>query len=679
MEAPLSPDRPWPGLAAYEESSRAYFQGRDVEVAELLQRVRRAPLTVLYGRSGLGKSSLLKAGLFPRLRELQLLPVYLRLDFSAQAAQDPVEQIVRRLQEEIAAAGLECPPRDPGESLWRWLHRKDFELWSKDNRPWTPVLVFDQFEELFSRSGGDPQRIGAVFEVLADLAENRLEREVADSRRGRESLDLITQRYKMLLSFREDFLPDVRGWQDKVPSLLRNDLRLLAMSRAQAVAAVQRAGAAVLAPGAAEQLVDFVGAMGSTNASQAPIEPALLSLCGDQLVRRLAAGGRIDAALIAQAGQDILEGFYRDALADLPDGVHRFIEDHLLQGDRTRGSYARDEALAQGFITPAQLALLTDERRLLRIDQEGGVARIELIHDRLVDVVRAARTRRAALRHAEDEREAERRASEQRARELAEAHAARLAQESRRLRWALAGVLVLLTAAFVQTWRARSARDEARDARDDAQAALQRVEQEKAVATAARNAALESHRLAEERLAQTLELLRAQYGWAGGSGGGKARPDADRVQQAVRADQAIRQVRGAQAEPPAPPPPQQQTPGMPARSAVRIEVFSKDLDADKVDQALRELGYPVTRPRAVVKATPTNALWFGSAVPMEDVQVVALALMRAGITLRAIRPFAETSVARRDEPLIQIGADTGVLERPPWTVEQLLTARTFAR
>lgn len=674
MDAPLSPARPWPGLATYEESSRAYFQGRDAEIDELLQRVRRAPLTVLYGRSGLGKSSLLKAGLFPRLRELQLLPVYMRLDFSSGAAQGPVEQIARRLQEEIAAAGLECPPRDPGESLWRWLHRRDFELWSGDNRPWTPVLVFDQFEELFSRSGGDPQRIGAVFDTLADLAENRLEREVADSRRGREALDLITQRYKMLLSFREDFLPDVRGWQDKVPSLLRNDLRLLAMSRAQAVSAVQQAGSAVLAPGAAERLVDFVGALGPTGGSaQATVEPALLSLCGDQLVRRLPAGAQIDAALIAQAGQDILEGFYREALADMPDGVHRFIEDHLLQGDRTRGSYARDEALAQGFLSAEQLALLTDERRLLRVDQEGGVARVELIHDRLVDVVRAARARRAALRHAEDERETERRAAEQQARTLAEAHAARLAKETRRLRWALAGVLVLLTAAFVQTWRARSARDEARAARDAAQAAAQRMEQEKTVATAARNAALESNRLAEERLAQTLELLRAQYGW---TGGGKTQPDADRVQQAVRADQAIRQVRGVAAEPQ---PPVRGAAGAPARGTVRIEVFSKDVDANKVDQALRDLGYPVTRPRTVVKDTPTNALWFGSAVPIEDVQVVALALMRAGITLRAIRPFQEESVARKDQPLIQIGADTAVLDRPPWTVERLLTARGFQR
>ena len=50
------------------------------------------------------------------------------------------------------------------ESLWEYLHGKDFELWSAQNYPLTPVIVLDQFEELFtlgervSRSGKQLQR-----------------------------------------------------------------------------------------------------------------------------------------------------------------------------------------------------------------------------------------------------------------------------------------------------------------------------------------------------------------------------------------------------------------------------------------------------------------------------------------------------------------------------------------
>ncbi|HYN21762.1 MAG TPA: hypothetical protein VE078_12430, partial [Thermoanaerobaculia bacterium] len=71
----LSPDNPWPGLDPFDETDRAYFHGRTAESGDLLRLVRREPLTVLFGRSGLGKTSLLKAGLFPLLRAEDSLPV----------------------------------------------------------------------------------------------------------------------------------------------------------------------------------------------------------------------------------------------------------------------------------------------------------------------------------------------------------------------------------------------------------------------------------------------------------------------------------------------------------------------------------------------------------------------------------------------------------------------------
>ena len=172
MAIELSRTHPWPGLATYEEDAQAYFFGREHETQALVRQIRMAPLTVLYGRSGLGKSSLLKAGVFPQLRAQCYLPVYLRLTYGANARIDPVDQIAERLAEEIAAAaGLDGPGRGPTETLWHWLHRKEFELWSADNRLWTPVLVFDQFEELFSRTGGDVRLISKVFDTLADLYE----------------------------------------------------------------------------------------------------------------------------------------------------------------------------------------------------------------------------------------------------------------------------------------------------------------------------------------------------------------------------------------------------------------------------------------------------------------------------------------------------------------------------
>lgn len=60
-------NNPWRGLASYDAADAGLFFGRDAEITALRQRVQSLPLTVVLGASGTGKSSLVKAGLVPRL------------------------------------------------------------------------------------------------------------------------------------------------------------------------------------------------------------------------------------------------------------------------------------------------------------------------------------------------------------------------------------------------------------------------------------------------------------------------------------------------------------------------------------------------------------------------------------------------------------------------------------
>jgi len=80
----LDNDNPWPGLHEFNEFGRKYFNGRDEEQAALFRLVRDSRTVVLYGRSGFGKTSLLQAGLFPRLRQENYLPVPIRFIFQDQ-------------------------------------------------------------------------------------------------------------------------------------------------------------------------------------------------------------------------------------------------------------------------------------------------------------------------------------------------------------------------------------------------------------------------------------------------------------------------------------------------------------------------------------------------------------------------------------------------------------------
>ncbi len=227
---------PWPGLSAFDEAAQGFFNGRDAESAELLRLVGQAPLTVLFGKSGLGKTSLIQAGLFPRLRSQNILPVYVRLDMRDRSA-PLIEQAAAALQAEIAKHAVDARAPDAGESLWEHLHGRAVQWWSAKNQPLTPLFVFDQFEEAFTHGAENTDAIERLRLDLADLIENRIPEDLArrlEAGASAEHLDLRGQRYKLLLSFREDFLPEVEGWKGELPSLLRNRLRFLPMSAERA-------------------------------------------------------------------------------------------------------------------------------------------------------------------------------------------------------------------------------------------------------------------------------------------------------------------------------------------------------------------------------------------------------------------------------------------------------------
>jgi len=167
----LDAENPWPGLMPFTEATQAFFHGREAEAAELLRRVRRERLTILFGQSGLGKTSLLCAGLFPRLRAADFLPVYLRLDWTT-AHISPLSQIKQALADNLAEHGVEGRAPGSDETLWAYFHDKETEFWNRRNRLITPVAVFDQFEEIFTLGHGVASA-WAVLDELAAIIENR--------------------------------------------------------------------------------------------------------------------------------------------------------------------------------------------------------------------------------------------------------------------------------------------------------------------------------------------------------------------------------------------------------------------------------------------------------------------------------------------------------------------------
>jgi tetratricopeptide (TPR) repeat protein len=421
----LSKQNPWPGLRAFGESDRDYFFGRDREAAELFGLVQRSPVVVLYGQSGLGKTSLLQAGLFPRLKTLDFFPVRVRFDHGDDAP-PLAQQITSAVADELDRLQIKALRPAPGETLWEYFHRRDVDYWGPRNRLLTPVIVLDQFEEIFTLGHRSEKSNARVAEFQKEL-ESLLEHRPPDAVRERleanpdEALryDLKKQSVKFVITLREDFLADLDPWRERMPSLLPNRFRLERMTGQQALEVVQRAGSDVVDPSVARDIVDFVSTSrlkrSSSALEQRDVDPALLSVVCDGLnYSRISRGKpRITADLLTAEREEIMKDFYERTFEGVDPRVRDWVEDRLLTSSGYRDRAALEDAKKLG-LPEADFDVLVN-RRLLHREERAGVIWLELTHDSLTDPASRSRAVREQRIQADAAKEREKAAAEREA------------------------------------------------------------------------------------------------------------------------------------------------------------------------------------------------------------------------------------------------------------------------
>ncbi len=362
-------------------------------------------MSVLYGASGLGKTSLLCAGLFPRLRPEDFLPIYIRLKW--EASSDLNSQVFTALERESREREINCREQQnlTACSLWEYLYHMETEFWGPRNEYLTPVLVFDQFEELL-RVPTDKSNLAAFIQELGDLIEGRVPTAVRAKFQEQPDLrrcfDATRQNFRVLFSFREDFLPHFEMLRGNIPSIVYHRSRLLPMTRSQARDAICKPGEGILAGDAADAILQVAaGQRLRTVTEELPassdgnIEPFILSLiCWELNERRLQAGDtQITAAMVQRSSGEILDSFYRRTMKDLPENVIDFVEGQLVDEEGFRKSVSRRDVLLRHGLSEEDLRHLEDAR-LTRQEEHLGSPHVELIHDVFAAVVKRSRDAR---------------------------------------------------------------------------------------------------------------------------------------------------------------------------------------------------------------------------------------------------------------------------------------------
>ncbi|HUQ92137.1 MAG TPA: hypothetical protein VM120_10695, partial [Bryobacteraceae bacterium] len=233
----------YPGLASFSDTPRDHdlLFGRDEDLQRVLDTVLSSSLSILFSRSGLGKTSLINAKVCPELRDRRFLPVTFRPSYDLQAG--PVAGIVARIRQEAVLHDITVTGPQSSSGLWSFLHESTFKMGARNFRP---VLILDQFEEVFtilrpSAPHGEMWTHDLIREV-ADLARRRVPEDVRQSKvqaaqkldpedEGRKQImallygDALPE-VKVLISIREDFLADLGTLQGSLPGLLQNSIRL---------------------------------------------------------------------------------------------------------------------------------------------------------------------------------------------------------------------------------------------------------------------------------------------------------------------------------------------------------------------------------------------------------------------------------------------------------------------
>ena len=404
IESPMK--NPWPGLASYKDPSeytdgtKYKFCGRSSETFDLLQMIESRNVVTLYGSTGVGKTSLLRAGVFPILKqrpdvsrsdnsdnnEIHFYPLYIRLSAPKQLESDKEmyydsmslsEILILCIEKELNVQGLnDVNDEEEQRLLWDYFHSHIF--YDREKKV-TPVIVLDQFEELFTKQENDP-KIKEFLKQLYVLSENRIS--------WREVQGLHEAAFRFVITIREDRFFYLEDCIDSLHLFLfkENRYRLRPLDKDAALQIVTIPGQDVIDHEHEAEISSYI-INKARNTDRQEINTLMLSLICNQIYEK-------EGKLTLDTAQDInltLDSYYQSAINGLSNNEIRFIEKYFVNGDNRQPV---EETLFKNNAPTAYNRFYKNEDSTYKIITDivvpgKNVHHVELIHDQLAAVINA--------------------------------------------------------------------------------------------------------------------------------------------------------------------------------------------------------------------------------------------------------------------------------------------------
>lgn len=358
---------PFKVLDAYSVDDKDIFFGRETETEALYKKTVESNLILVYGASGTGKTSIIQSGLAQKFGDNDWLPIYIRKK----------DNILKSLIDQIQ--------KESGRKMKENLNVKEVlkavaavKALSLSN--FKPIfLIFDQFEELFI-SGYEEEK-NEFFDFVKRVLN-------ADFN------------CKLIFAMREEYIAELSGYEDNLPGIFDNRVRIERMRRKNAEAVVERSasvfGIEIIEPEATiNKIIDNVS-------EDNLVELTYLQVYLDKLFD-LAEADSPDRiafypALVSRLSNigDILSEFLEERVKNVQSGMPEEAKEaiweflsRLITPEGTRATYVLSELIARlesEGIKKDYLEYYVEELKKIRVLRVLD-GRIELAHDALAKTI----------------------------------------------------------------------------------------------------------------------------------------------------------------------------------------------------------------------------------------------------------------------------------------------------
>ncbi|HNY02027.1 MAG TPA: hypothetical protein PKG48_05545 [Bacteroidales bacterium] len=330
---------PFKFLDSYSQEDKNIFFGRDEEIDELHYRVFKSRILLIFGVSGVGKTSLIKCGLANRFENSDWFPIHIRRG-------DHLCRSLIREAEKSAITEIPGIATLPVAEVMESIYLDYFK----------PIyLIFDQFEEIFI-FGNRAERMEFIA-AIKGLIDSKIQ-------------------CRLIFSIREEYLAKLAEFEEEIPDFLSNRIRINPMTHRKAREVIEkscRSHEISLEQECQDAILQelFPG--------ETEVDLAYLQIFLDRLYQE-AVAGQPETTRVAFTGELIRKvGNVRDILGSFLEDEIRKLEDPEL----ARG-ILKSFVSAKGTKQPATEAEILEEVRSAGLD--AGIEKVQEIIRKFISI-----------------------------------------------------------------------------------------------------------------------------------------------------------------------------------------------------------------------------------------------------------------------------------------------------